>query len=98
MCSVKCPIQSIYGISDDVFKIVETECIGCRICVFVCPVACIDVELEKCNIKLNKFVIKQKLLIKERVFFFSSVKRLYFDFNNNLYVRDKLTNYQKRLF
>lgn len=98
ICSIKCPIQSIYGILDSGFKIVEAECIGCRLCVFVCPVTCIDVDLEKFNIRLNKFVIKQKLFIKESVFFVNSVKLLHFDFNNNFYVRDKLINYRKQLF
>lgn len=98
ICSLKCPIQSIYGVLDSIFKIVEEECVGCRICVLICPVNCIKFDKKKINVRLNRFVIREKVLIKENVFLISSTKRLHFDFNNYLYVCDRLINYQKNLF
>lgn len=97
-CSIKCPIQSIYGIRTNILNIVEEECIGCKICIFVCPVKCIKINTIKVDIKLNKFVIRQKILIKNSVFLNDLINKLHFSFSNSLYVYNNFFNYSKSMF
>ena len=68
MCLKCCPTHSIVKNIKNIYLIIDSGCIGCFMCFNICPVKAIEFYKIKSDIKVNKYVLRDKIFIKKLLF------------------------------
>lgn len=88
-CIQACPVDAIFGASNQMHTVIVSECIGCKLCVPVCPVDCIDLIYHPDQ---NRYPEKTKQRYKYRI------ERLDTEETANLMSLNKQNVYDKQTF
>lgn len=67
-CLKICPTHSIIKNINGFYIILDYSCVECFLCFYVCPVKAIEVYKVKSDFKINKYVLKDKIIIKNFLF------------------------------
>lgn len=66
-CLSCCPTQAIKKNINGFYYIIDSECFFCFNCFYICPVNAIEFYKIKSNMKVDKYVLKNKVFVKKKM-------------------------------